>query len=128
MNDDRPTWTQHAACAGKPQHWWYPEHGQGATKAKRICAGCPVQQQCLDQALAEGEQHGVWGGYTLRERRTISAGRAPRRTGDNRLPPTREARCGSDAGYQGHRRRGEHPCGDCLAAHANAGDGYRRTA
>lgn len=25
--------------------------------------------------------------------------------------------CGSDAGYQGHRRHGEEPCGACLDAH-----------
>jgi hypothetical protein len=28
--------------------------------------------------------------------------------------------CGTDQGYQKHRRRGETPCGDCMTAHAQA--------
>lgn len=36
-----------------------------------MCAACPVRQDCLEQALATSERHGVWGGLSERERRRI---------------------------------------------------------
>src|SRR5207249_7912786 len=36
--------------------------------AKRVCAECPVRQQCLEHALALPEQFGIWGGLTELER------------------------------------------------------------
>jgi WhiB family redox-sensing transcriptional regulator len=36
--------------------------------AKRVCAECPVRQQCLEHALALPEQFGIWGGLTEMER------------------------------------------------------------
>lgn len=36
-----------------------------------------------------------------------------------------DPRCGSDAGYQAHRYRGEKACGPCAAAHRAAARGYR---
>lgn len=40
-------------------------------RAKEICASCPVQVDCRSYALTIGEQHGIWGGLTEVERRTI---------------------------------------------------------
>ena len=37
--------------------------------AKAVCAGCPVREQCLGHAIHTGEQFGIWGGLTERERR-----------------------------------------------------------
>ncbi|MFD0634201.1 WhiB family transcriptional regulator [Catenulispora yoronensis] len=37
--------------------------------AKRICAGCPVREECAAFAVALGERHGTWGGLTDKERR-----------------------------------------------------------
>jgi len=36
--------------------------------AKRVCAECPVRQQCLEHALSVPEQFGIWGGLTELER------------------------------------------------------------
>ncbi len=30
--------------------------------AKRVCAGCPVRQECLAGAVSRREPYGVWGG------------------------------------------------------------------
>jgi WhiB family redox-sensing transcriptional regulator len=38
--------------------------------AKKVCPGCPVEKQCLEFALENGE-FGVWGGTSERRRRTI---------------------------------------------------------
>lgn len=40
--------------------------------AKTICGRCPVQADCLQFALAHGEDHGVWGGLTEGERREVA--------------------------------------------------------
>ena len=40
-------------------------------EAKRICASCEVREPCLEQALADREKVGVWGGFTATERRRI---------------------------------------------------------
>lgn len=48
---------------------WFPEKGANviatARKAKDICAMCPVQNRCLDWALAYDEQFGIWGGVNM---------------------------------------------------------------
>lgn len=41
----------------------------GVEAARLICAGCTVRTQCLEEALAAGEQDGIWGGLTPEERR-----------------------------------------------------------
>jgi WhiB family redox-sensing transcriptional regulator len=37
-------------------------------KAKAICAGCPVLDDCRNYAIAAGEPVGIWGGLTEDER------------------------------------------------------------
>jgi WhiB family redox-sensing transcriptional regulator len=44
--------------------------------AKTICAGCPVQTECLDFALYNREPYGIWGGLNELERRRLLARRA----------------------------------------------------
>lgn len=44
-------------------------------RAKAICAGCPVREECLDWALSMPEQVGIAGAKTERERSRIRAGR-----------------------------------------------------
>ena len=36
-----------------------------------MCAGCPVRQECLNDALDHFEKHGCWGGLAPRERRPL---------------------------------------------------------
>jgi WhiB family redox-sensing transcriptional regulator len=38
------------------------------SRAKAVCAECPVAQQCRDFSLAIGEPFGVWGGLSENER------------------------------------------------------------
>ena len=40
--------------------------------ARRICAECPVKAPCLEYALQNRIDHGVWGGASERERRRIA--------------------------------------------------------
>lgn len=51
------------------------------TAAKALCAVCPLQEPCLEVALIDRIQDGVWGGLDPKERRQLrrDAERAARR-------------------------------------------------
>ncbi|MCW2898849.1 MAG: putative transcription regulator [Streptosporangiaceae bacterium] len=61
-------WQDHALCAQVDPELWFPKEGESPRPAKRICQRCPVQAECLADALAHGEQHGVWGGLSYSQR------------------------------------------------------------
>jgi len=63
-------------CAEKPPSVFFPSDGVGVEVAKRVCADCPVRNQCLEYALENRIDHGVWGGTSERERRRILKARA----------------------------------------------------
>jgi WhiB family redox-sensing transcriptional regulator len=50
---------------------FFPSKKDGGTTARAICSLCVVQLDCLNYALDNNEQHGVWGGTTDKERRRI---------------------------------------------------------
>lgn len=58
-------------CTNVPPSMFFPSDGVGVEVAQRICATCPVKTECLEHALAERIDHGVWGGCSERERRRI---------------------------------------------------------
>jgi WhiB family transcriptional regulator, redox-sensing transcriptional regulator len=65
-------WMQHGLCRQLAPSTFFPNDGVGVEVARRICATCPVQEPCLEYALAERIDHGVWGGTSERERRRIA--------------------------------------------------------
>lgn len=64
-------WMGHGLCRELPPSTFFPSDGVGVEAARRICSNCPVQVPCLEYALAERVDHGVWGGASERERRRI---------------------------------------------------------
>lgn len=58
------------ACRDRVDVDFFPSEGWMTAPAKKVCATCPVRVECLEWALAH-ENHGVWGGTSERERRTI---------------------------------------------------------
>jgi WhiB family transcriptional regulator, redox-sensing transcriptional regulator len=64
-------WMAKGLCATVPPSTFFPSDGAGVEVARRICAGCPVKEPCLEYALAQRIDHGVWGGASERERRRI---------------------------------------------------------
>lgn len=62
-----PRWRERGSCYGHPDpNLWFPEKTAGGsnhgTVAKAICAGCPVRETCLVDAMLENEQWAVTGG------------------------------------------------------------------
>jgi WhiB family transcriptional regulator, redox-sensing transcriptional regulator len=66
-------WWDFAACKGTDTDAFYPEHGNGTRYLRKICARCPVQPQCLEDALAQpvSRDHGFWGGTSENERKAL---------------------------------------------------------
>jgi WhiB family redox-sensing transcriptional regulator len=62
-------WWADAACRGHDIDTFFPRRGESAIPAREICAGCSVNAECLDYALANGIHYGVWGGKSERQRR-----------------------------------------------------------
>ena len=68
-------WMSEGNCAEKDPAIFFPSDGVGVEKAKRICNGCGFQNQCLEYALINRVEHGVWGGASERQRRRIQKAR-----------------------------------------------------
>lgn len=64
-------WRQDAACLGAEADLFFPvgEESDEAARAKEICGGCPVREDCLAYAFATKQTDGIWGGMTGTERR-----------------------------------------------------------
>ena len=57
-------WVEQAACASVGAEIFYVGTGESTLPAKRICRSCPVRAECLEYALDNFEEHGVWASYT----------------------------------------------------------------
>jgi len=72
---DRWEWQLVGSCRdADPTLFFHPEGERGparskrADAAKRVCASCPVLEECREHALAVREPYGVWGGMSEDER------------------------------------------------------------
>ncbi|MHB1521121.1 MAG: WhiB family transcriptional regulator [Ferrimicrobium sp.] len=78
-------WRDRAACRGWGLNLFFPpddprgespgERRLRENQAKRVCRGCPVQQDCLNWALTKGESRGIWGGRNELERKAMMRAR-----------------------------------------------------
>lgn len=66
------TWMAKGKCRDLPPSVFFPSDGVGVEVARRVCADCTVREECLEYALANRIDHGVWGGCSERERRRIA--------------------------------------------------------
>ena len=75
-------WMAGGKCREVAPETFFPSDGVGVEVARRICATCPMQAPCLEYALRNRIDHGVWGGASERERRRIARRRRLERAGD----------------------------------------------
>lgn len=67
-------WRYESACLDKPPEWFWPEPVNGKLnmdaydRARTVCSGCPVREDCLTYAIEHREKQGMWGGLSPRER------------------------------------------------------------
>jgi WhiB family transcriptional regulator, redox-sensing transcriptional regulator len=72
-------WQSKARCTEVDPEIFFPERGGSSKAARAVCAHCPVRANCLEYALNNKEQFGIWGGTSERERRRLRKERAVRR-------------------------------------------------
>jgi WhiB family transcriptional regulator, redox-sensing transcriptional regulator len=87
-------WAASGACRDSDPELFFPVTETGAAarqlaRAKAVCAGCPVRDQCLQFALDSGQAFGVWGGTTGEERRLLRRRHSYRRRTAEAQPPGR---------------------------------------
>ena len=70
-HDSETAWMADGNCRLHPPATFFPSDGAGVERARKICRNCPVGIQCLEYALEQRIEHGVWGGCSERERRRI---------------------------------------------------------
>jgi WhiB family redox-sensing transcriptional regulator len=69
-------WRHQAACLNEDPELFFPVGNTGPAllqieEAKKVCMRCTVRDQCLAWALEAGQDHGVWGGKSEDERRSM---------------------------------------------------------
>lgn len=80
-------WQDSAACRTvDADRFFSPPGERGEARrhrerlARQICDACPVREECASFALDIGEEYGIWGGTTDRERvKRLRRGRRERR-------------------------------------------------
>ena len=70
------TWRDQANCKGTDGEAFFAEGqgGQVSSAVLNVCAACPVAQACLDYAIANREQFGIWAGTSPLQRRRMKPG------------------------------------------------------
>jgi WhiB family transcriptional regulator, redox-sensing transcriptional regulator len=70
-DEQENSWMTQGNCRNHPPTAFFPPDGVGVERAKKVCVDCPVAATCLEYALQNRIDHGVWGGTSERERRRI---------------------------------------------------------
>jgi WhiB family transcriptional regulator, redox-sensing transcriptional regulator len=64
-------WAKRALCAEADPEIFFPAHDDPAIEARKICTRCSVRTDCLQFALDNHEQYGIWGGLDPKERANL---------------------------------------------------------
>lgn len=71
-------WQTNARCTEVDPEIFFPERGGSSKAARQVCNNCQVRDICLEYALNNKEQFGIWGGTSERERRRLRKERTRR--------------------------------------------------
>lgn len=74
-NRNEMRWRSQAKCAGYNTDEFFPAVGSNARFIHEFCETCPVVAECLDYALENQLDYGIWGGTSVNQRADIRAGR-----------------------------------------------------
>ena len=76
LRDPIGDWADSAACKGMETELWFPvRYEHGGESALKVCATCPVKDECAEYAIPEAGLHGIWGGMNQKERERVRSRR-----------------------------------------------------
>jgi WhiB family redox-sensing transcriptional regulator len=76
MTRDLPAFVLDALCAQVYADLFFPEAGStDKARAVKVCHACPVEGDCLEWALGQGDLQGIWGGTSEHDRKKLKARR-----------------------------------------------------
>lgn len=64
-------WERDAVCAQVDPEMWFPDATSPFSPAIKMCNGCPVQRECLQESFDARMEFGVWGGLTATRRLSL---------------------------------------------------------
>lgn len=100
-------WRVDAICAQIGSVLFFPEDGDPALDARRMCRRCPVREQCLTQALTSADKDGIFGGFGVVARKKmltrVYAGETPEAVAREAIATTDEKRRNHVAAVRHHR-------------------------
>jgi WhiB family transcriptional regulator, redox-sensing transcriptional regulator len=66
------TWQDQAACGDADADLFFSLDEDDQREALAYCDACPVRSACLEQAVRNREQYGIWGGMREQDRRRLT--------------------------------------------------------
>lgn len=71
-----PEWRDKGLCreVDNPEIFSDTSNPEYVAAAKKVCAGCTVREDCLDEGLWYGGSNEIWGGMTETERNEVDEG------------------------------------------------------
>lgn len=77
----RDSWRENAACREADTSAFFIGPGKSPDAALAVCNRCEVRDECLEFALDNEENYGIWGGLNADQRKKL------RRRRNNEKPP-----------------------------------------
>lgn len=107
-------WQFRGACQDVDPELFFPHptETERIAEAKAVCADCPVRSACLEFALSNNIQFGIFAGRTEGELKIMRSLRARQTT----ALESWQVEHGTRNGARWHYRHGETPCGPCKQA------------
>jgi WhiB family redox-sensing transcriptional regulator len=69
-------WMKQGNCRGMDIEMWFPEVGRMPDPfVLEVCRTCDVQRECLEYAVVNVIDDGIWGGATPNQRKQMRRGR-----------------------------------------------------
>ncbi len=68
---DAADWRADAACREIDIEVFFAVDEDSQREAIAVCETCPVRRECLEHAILNREQYGVWGGLREQERKRL---------------------------------------------------------
>ncbi|GAA1891607.1 WhiB family transcriptional regulator [Williamsia serinedens] len=124
-------WKTRGACVGQ----WQEFDAEESKRSKdhrtqlRLCATCPVLQECRIDTVRTRPNGGIRAGEVLGVRSERKFQRIAEAAGIDYVPPAAQSElqpCGTYAAYQRHMRRKEKVCDECRRAMVQKSQSRRR--